>query len=97
MLGMRLGAVLLLGGLATPALAHGGHEHGLGLDARPVLVVPLALSLLILRGRLAAPVAARLQLARRRTALSSPAGLVLTLVARLAAARGRRAQLHACT
>jgi cytochrome c oxidase assembly factor CtaG len=47
MLGMRTLAALALGLLASPALAHGGHEHGLGWTLDPLLTVPLVLALLI--------------------------------------------------
>jgi cytochrome c oxidase assembly factor CtaG len=47
MLGMRTLAALALGLLASPALAHGGHEHGLGWTLDPLLIVPLGLVLLI--------------------------------------------------
>lgn len=48
MLGVRPGAALLpLAGLATPALAHGGDEHGLAWTLSPELVVPLGLALLV--------------------------------------------------
>ena len=47
MLGVRLVAGLSLAMLAAPALAHGGHEHGVGWTFDPILVVPLALSLLV--------------------------------------------------
>jgi cytochrome c oxidase assembly factor CtaG len=46
MLGLRLIVTLLALG-ASPALAHGGHEHGLGWTLDPLLVVPLGLALLI--------------------------------------------------
>lgn len=32
---------------ASPALAHGGHEHGIGWTLDPVLIVPLGLALLV--------------------------------------------------
>jgi len=47
MLGVRLASGLLLATLAAPALAHGGHEHGVGWTFDPILVVALALALLI--------------------------------------------------
>jgi cytochrome c oxidase assembly factor CtaG len=47
MLGMRTLAALALGLLASPAVAHGGHEHGLGWTLDPLLIVPLGLVLLI--------------------------------------------------
>jgi cytochrome c oxidase assembly factor CtaG len=47
MLGMKLFAALLLMLAATPAAAHGGHEHGVGWTLDPVLLVPLGLALLI--------------------------------------------------
>jgi cytochrome c oxidase assembly factor CtaG len=47
MLGMRLGIALLLAGMASPALAHGGHEHGIGWTLDPILTVPLGLALLV--------------------------------------------------
>jgi putative membrane protein len=47
MLGMRILAALLVALAPAPALAHGGHEHGVGWTLDPVLVVPLALALLI--------------------------------------------------
>jgi cytochrome c oxidase assembly factor CtaG len=47
MLGLRLLAAVLLGGLAGPASAHGAHEHALGWRLDPVLLVPLLLALLI--------------------------------------------------
>jgi cytochrome c oxidase assembly factor CtaG len=47
MLGLRFAAGLFVAALAAPALAHGGHEHGVGWTLDPVLVVPLFLALLI--------------------------------------------------
>jgi cytochrome c oxidase assembly factor CtaG len=46
MLGLRI--LLALSALAaSPALAHGGHEHGIGWTLDPILIVPLALTFLI--------------------------------------------------
>ena len=47
MLGMRLGIAMFLAGMASPALAHGGHEHGIGWTLDPILTVPLGLALLV--------------------------------------------------
>jgi cytochrome c oxidase assembly factor CtaG len=47
MLGVRLFAALLLVDSAAPALAHGGHGHGLPWTLSPELVIPLGLSLVI--------------------------------------------------
>ena len=47
MLGVRLAAALLLALAASPALAHGGHDHELGWTLDPVLLVPLGLTLVI--------------------------------------------------
>jgi putative membrane protein len=47
MLGMRIVAALAFVLTATPALAHGGHDHAAGWTLDPVLLVPLALALLI--------------------------------------------------
>jgi putative membrane protein len=47
MLGLRVLAALALALLASPAFAHGDHEHGIGWTLDPLLVVPLALALLI--------------------------------------------------
>jgi cytochrome c oxidase assembly factor CtaG len=47
MLGLRLMAAVLLACRAAPALAHGGHGHGLAWTLSPELVIPLGLSLLI--------------------------------------------------
>ena len=44
---MRFAIALPLAVMAAPALAHGGHEHGIGWTLDPVLTVPLALALLI--------------------------------------------------
>jgi putative membrane protein len=46
MLGLRYFAAAMLV-VGTPALAHGGHESGLGWTLDPLLTVPLALALLI--------------------------------------------------
>jgi putative membrane protein len=47
MLGVRLAAGVLLATLAEPVFAHGGHEHGVGWTFDPILIFPLALSLII--------------------------------------------------
>jgi cytochrome c oxidase assembly factor CtaG len=47
MLALRLLAAALVAVFASPALAHGGHDHGTGWTLDPVLVVPLLLALLI--------------------------------------------------
>jgi cytochrome c oxidase assembly factor CtaG len=47
MLGVRALAALTLAFIATPASAHGGHEHGLDWALSPELVIPLLLALLI--------------------------------------------------
>ena len=44
---MRLALGILLALVASPAAAHGGHDHGLDWTLDPILVVPLALALLI--------------------------------------------------
>jgi cytochrome c oxidase assembly factor CtaG len=46
MLGVRL-LILSAAFAATPALAHGDHEHGIGWTLDPILLVPLGLTLLI--------------------------------------------------
>ena len=43
----RAGAALPLAFAASPALAHGGHEHGIGWTLDPVLIIPLGLALLV--------------------------------------------------
>jgi cytochrome c oxidase assembly factor CtaG len=60
---MRLTLGLMLGLVAAPAAAHAGHEHGSKWTLDPLLIVPLALTLLIylsgwrrLSGRAATPV-----------------------------------------
>jgi putative membrane protein len=47
MLGLRLVVALMAFGLATPALAHAGHDHGLGWTLTPDLLIPLGLALVI--------------------------------------------------
>jgi putative membrane protein len=47
MLGLRILVGLVVAFGASPALAHGGHEHAIGWTLDPLLTVPLALSLLI--------------------------------------------------
>jgi putative membrane protein len=70
MLGVRL---LILSSLfaATPALAHGGHEHGIGWTLDPMLLVPLGLTLLIF-------VAGWRRLSKRTTKPLSGTGLFLS-------------------
>jgi cytochrome c oxidase assembly factor CtaG len=47
MLGVRILLAFALAVIASPALAHGGHEHGIGWTLDPVLIVPLGLALVI--------------------------------------------------
>jgi cytochrome c oxidase assembly factor CtaG len=47
MLGLRTLAALVIASGATPAFAHGGHEHGVGWTLSPVLLIPLGVALLI--------------------------------------------------
>lgn len=47
MLGLRITAAIAMALLASPALAHGRHEHGVGWTLDPLLVVPLGLTLII--------------------------------------------------
>jgi cytochrome c oxidase assembly factor CtaG len=47
MLGLRGAIAIALGFAAAPALAHGGHEHGIGWTLDPLLLIPLGLTLLI--------------------------------------------------
>jgi cytochrome c oxidase assembly factor CtaG len=47
MLGVRLAAALAAAVAASPAVAHGGHEHGGVWTLDPVLLVPLGLALLV--------------------------------------------------
>jgi cytochrome c oxidase assembly factor CtaG len=70
MLGVRL---LILSSLfaATPALAHGGHEHGIDWTLDPILLVPLGLTLLIF-------VAGWRRLSKRTTKSLSGTGLFLS-------------------
>lgn len=77
MLGLRILLALSLFA-ASPALAHGGHEYGIGWTLDPVLIVPLGLALVIycvgwLRLSL------RASLRPRGTALFMSGWLVLTL------------------
>lgn len=67
MLGVRISAALLIL-LATPALAHGGHEHAPGWTLDPLLTVPLALTLVVY-------LVGRARLARRASAPLQGAGL----------------------
>jgi cytochrome c oxidase assembly factor CtaG len=47
MLGLRSLAVALVLAGGSPAMAHGGHGHGVGWTLDPVLLVPLALTLIV--------------------------------------------------
>ena len=47
MLGLRIFAIALFALGAAPAMAHGGHDHGVGWTLDPVLIVPLALTLVV--------------------------------------------------
>jgi putative membrane protein len=94
MLGLKYLA-LILALLATPALAHGGHEHSVGWTLDPVLIVPLGLTLLIYyvgRRRLAK----RASAPPRGTALFLSGWLVLTLalISPLHAAGERSFTMH---
>jgi putative membrane protein len=78
--------VLILALLATPALAHGGHEHSVGWTLDPVLIIPLGLALLIY-------CVGRLRLAKRASA--PPRGTVLFLSGWLVLTLALISPLHA--
>jgi putative membrane protein len=93
MLGLRL-LLLLVGFAATPAFAHGGHDHAIGWTLDPILLVPLGLALLIyavgwmrLSRRASAPV-------RPWLFLSGWAVLTLALVSPLHQAGERSFTMH---
>jgi putative membrane protein len=95
MLGMRILAALLVALAPAPALAHGGHEHGVGWTLDPVLVVPLALALLIYcvgLARLASRASARPPGASRF--IAGWTVLTLALVSPLHAAGERSFTMH---
>jgi len=85
MLGMRYLA-LVASLLATPALAHGGHEHGVGWTLDPVLIIPLGLALLIY-------CIGRVRLAKRASA--PPRGTALFVSGWLVLALALISPLHA--
>jgi cytochrome c oxidase assembly factor CtaG len=95
MLGVRIVAAALVAMLASPAFAHGGHDHGLGWTLDPLLIGPLALALLIY-------CAGWLRLSRRATArpkgaalfLAGWAVLALALISPLHAAGERSFTMH---
>ena len=94
MLGLRSVVAILAAFTAAPALAHGGHEHGIGWTLDPLLLVPLGLALLIYVGgwsrlskRASTPV-------RPLMFLSGWAVLTLSLISPLHEAGGRSFTMH---
>lgn len=94
MLGVRAMSAVALALLASPALAHGGHEHGIGWTLDPLLIVALGLALLIY-------LAGWMRLSKRsstppRTALflSGWTVLTLSLISPLHAAGERSFTMH---
>ena len=94
MLGLRI-LVALTAFAASPALAHGGHKHGIGWTLDPILIAPLALTLAVY-------LVGRARLSRR--ASSTPRGsvqfvsgwtvLTLSLISPLHAAGEQSFTLH---
>ena len=95
MLGLRIFAIVLVVAGASPGMAHGGHDHGVGWTLDPVLVVPLAITLIVY-------VVGWLRLSKRASApprgrvlfLSGWTVLTLALVSPLHAGGERSFTLH---
>ena len=94
MLGLKGAVAIVASFTAAPALAHGGHEHGVGWTLDPLLLVPLGLALLIY-------VVGRFRLSKRASApvrplmfLSGWAVLTLSLISPLHEAGERSFTMH---
>ena len=92
---MKRIAAISLGLAASPAVAHGGHEHGIGWTLDPVLLVPLALALVIyLTGRFRLAKRASARLPSASLFLGGWAVLTLSLVSPLHEAGEQSFTMH---